>query len=334
MSGRVSLPPLPAPRTVAAWWTTLAPLGPTALLAGWFTVLRTEVLVEASVLVPLDPITSAVLAVVATADGMTAAAVDRILRLGEPRVRSALAAASHLGYVTTESTRLTLTDTGRAALANGLATPSRSRRRFAFRDGHSLPLPDPGPLLVGPTQTTTLGMGTGWQLVVDATARSPQWKADAQFSTDFERVVAASELSGPERWRAVPAEGTDAFAAVIVSTQAGDVAGFVAAAPDWVLASVPTFEFRGEAASAAFPELFGAASEDDVRGAWLSWAKSRTVPLEPATVSLNGHTLTVTVSAEFRDWLQANRADVFAGGTWVWIGEGEVRRAAVLDIRV
>lgn len=344
MTGRASSPPVPAPRAVASWWTTLAPLGPTALLAGWFTILRVEVLVESSILVPLDPITSAILAVVASADGATAVAVDRVLRLGEARVRATLAAAGHLGYATEQSSgdaiRYTLTDAGRAALDHGLTSPIRSRRRFAFRNGQYLPLSDPGPLLLGHAQATSMGAGAGSRLVAAATARSPQWKADAHFPTDFQRVVAMEELPGPQRWQAVPGECPDAFQAVIVFAHAVGtprVLGFPTASPDWPLAPTPIVEFRGEPARAAFPELFDTQPINDSRGAWLGWAKSRSVPLEPAdaaTVSLDGHKLTVTVTAEFGEWLRANRADVFAGETWVWVGEGDVRRAAVLDVQV
>lgn len=146
------------------------------------------------------------------------------------------------------------------------------------------------------------------------------------------------DLASPETfgWRAVSVHTDDSLTAVVTRTLADGIACFPATGPDWHLPAEPMFAIPSPAARAAFPELFDDLTDTDLRSAWQGWAKGRAVPadeLPGCRVALNGLKLEVTAPPSLMGWLRANRADLFRGDTWVWVGPGPLRRAVALDVR-
>lgn len=320
--------PFPGPKTVAGWWTRFAP-DATALVAGTVAFTRVEVGVTGTEPAPPDPLVAAVLRALAVTGPATAADLDRRLHVGPARVEAALRDAADRG----------LTDPPvRSVYSPGPGTPptdvGRSQRvvkriRLAFRDGQFLPAPDTGPFAVGTGGPSEVHPIREW--VVAAAGRPAAWKRDANFPDIAPDAVAAPEIG----WRGVPLFRPDALTAVVTRTTADGVAVFPAAGPDWHLAGDPLFTLAGEPAAAAFPELFAAPPDADLRAAWQGWAKSRSVPaddLAACRLALSGAKLEVHAPGVLAAWLRANRADVFRGDTWVWVGDGPLRRAAVLVV--
>ncbi|OWK41780.1 hypothetical protein [Fimbriiglobus ruber] len=313
-------------------------------MAGHVTVIHTEVLLETSVRQPLDPLTRAVLTSLPLVAPPTPDGLNSLLQIGEARVATALASARQRGLV--EACRpadavpcLRVTDAGRAALVDGVPDPHWERVRFSFRNGQFVPLP-----AVDLAQSSTAPPGDGpkrgLQLVRAATERPADWRAHACFPVPDGRVVGPGD-DVPEwvRWRAVPIESASEVAVVVAAVGTADesaIVGFVTAPPDWPLADEPTFTMSGPPARAAFPELFAPVAPASLRAAWVGWAKSRAVPadnLNTSQLTLDGDRLVVAVPDRLGTWLRAHRADVFRGDTWVWVGDGPLRRPAQLDVR-
>lgn len=285
-------PAFPAPRVVAGWLKHLSRTRPVhALAAGTITVRWIEAAVRGAATPPSDPLADAVLRARTLRGAVSPAELDRLLHLGEERVA--------------------------AVLREGLARPPGSavRRRFAFRHGVHLPLPDPGPFAV-PVKSGASVRPHGWA-----------WLRD-RLGPDV------GELLAPGDWRAVPLERDDPLT-VVLALDGGTVAVYPTASADAGLPADPTARVEGDAARVAFPELFAAPSDGEPAAAWGAWAASRAVPADdvPSTrVTLDGLRLRLEAPPRLADWLRANRADAFTGGTWVWVGGGAVRRAAELTV--
>jgi hypothetical protein len=325
----VNTPLFPDPRTVAGWWSRLAPA---AVAAGSFTVLRVEVLVETPGDRPLDPLTRAVLAVAATADPPSPPEIARRLGLDDLRTRLVLADAVRSGWLDRAGAeRFHPIPAGREAESAGAAAVRLGRQRFAFRDASFVPLSDPGPLRF----TASRGSAApprGFALVRAAFARPEGWKREAGFPTSA-RLADAEALPESDRWRAVPLEREEAFTAVVASAADGSVTGFLTGPPDWSLGERPAFGLCGAAAREAFPELFADPLGADADAAWREWAAARGAgpdELAECRVRVEGHRLAVDAPARLADRL---RADTSAAEGWVWVGGGPVRRAAVPDVR-
>lgn len=343
MTAAAAAPSPPGPRIAAGLWPRFAPLSPAAVVAGVVPILRVEVLVEAAGRRPLDPLARAVLTALPLADPPTAAGVDRLLSVGEERAEAALAEAGRMGWVEPSPGMrfgVRVSAAGRDALEHGHPADPLARRRFAFRGDHFLPLPDPGPLSFdgAPGSPSSRGPLRGLPLVQTAFGRPDGWKRDAGFPLGGEVIAPTAGAPGNVRWQAVPLESEGPLGLVAVAVSNGGSVrafGFVPAA-DWSLPAEPSFALAGEAARAAFPEVFADPSDADLRAAWLGWAKFRGVPpddLAACAVALDRHRLVVRAPDRLVGWLRAHRADVLACDTWVWVGTGQLRRPAVIDVR-
>jgi hypothetical protein len=231
------------------------------------------------------------------------AAVLRVLHAVGPGTAADLDRALHIGEARVEAAL-------RDAVDRNLADPA-VRRVWTPRPG---PAPSP-PAARAVVRRVTLAVRDGVPL----------------------EPVGPLDLAPPETfgWRAVPVHATEPLTAVVTRTRADGVACFPAG-PDWDLPAGPRFALPPPGAAAAFPELFADPPAADVRAAWLGWAKGRSVPADEAAncpVALGGVKLEVTAPPSLIAWLRANRADVFRGDTWVWVGPGPLRRAAVLDVK-
>lgn len=288
-------PAFPAPRVVAGWLAHLSRSRPVhALAAGTVTVRRIEAALREDAAAS-DPLTRAVHRARAVR-GATPAELDRLLHLGEQRVD--------------------------AVLRDAAGRPGRhavGRRRFAFRNGVRLPLPDPGPFAV-PAWSGPAVRPYGWAWLRERLAA----EGDDLLSPD-------DPAAG---WRAVVLERDDPLTLVLALDADGTVAAYPTASADAELPSEPLLRLEGGAAREAFPEVF-AAPEADSAAAWAGWAASRAVPaddISAARAVLDGLRLRVEPPPRLTDWLRANRAEVFAGEMWLWVGGGPVRRAAALTL--
>lgn len=319
--------PFPGPKTVAGWWTRFAP-DATALAAGTISFTRIEVGVIGTDLAPPDPLIAAVLRALAAGPG-TAADLDRLLHVGPARVEAALRDAAERGLLDAPVRSVYSPRPGPTSSPPAFR-PVVRRIRLAFRDGQFLPAPDTGPFAAATGGPSEVPPVREW--VVAAAGRPTAWKRDANFPDIAPDAVAAPDIG----WRGVPLFRPDALSAVVTRTTPDGIAVFPAAGPDWHLAGDPLLALAGEPAAAGFPELFADPLDADLRAAWQGWAKGRSVPaddLAACRLALNGAKLEVHAPDALAGWLRANRADVFRGDTWVWVGDGPLRRAAVLAVR-
>ncbi len=318
-----STPPFPGTKILAGWWSRFAP-DATALLAGTFPVTRVEIAFRDRELAPPDPLLAAVLRVLHTLGNASAVELDRILHLGEARVEASLRDAVELQLLEPPVRSVYAARLGPAPSPPAFRTVVL-RRMLCFRDGNYLPLP-PGPL-------GSDGEGAGLPVgrwVREAVSRSEEWKRAAQFPLDLRgEHLAEVESDG---WRAIPLVAGECVTGVVVRSKLDAVALFPASGTEWILPAEPTFAI---ACQDAFPELFQSPPESELRAAWQGWARSRSVPTEQLTecgLELDGAKLRVRVPANLEGWLRSNRGDIFRGETWVWVGSGSLRRAAVLEV--
>lgn len=327
----------PGPRTAAGLWSCVAAHSPSAVVAGIVPIHRVEVLVEVDRRAPLDPFTRTLLTAIPLADPPTAIGLDRLLFLGEERVDAALTDACRIGWVeSTGGGRVRVSAEGRDALDRGRPVRPFARRRFAFRNGQYVPLPDSGPILFGAPGSRSSVAPHGLPLVRSACGQTLEWKHAAGFPEVGSVVEPSGHLEDELRWQTIPVEDEELLGLVVMTdTASARVLGFVPAV-DWSLSADPTFTLAGDPGRAAFPEVFTGPSDADCQAAWLGWAKFRGVPPDDLTscgVALHRDRLDVRAPARLIDWLRAHRADVLAGDTWVWVGTGQLRRPAVIDVR-
>ena len=316
-------PAFPSPRVVAGWLKHLAHSRPVhALAAGAVTFTRVEAAFREEVPAPPDPLADNVLRALAIRRTATAADLARLLHLGEPQVAAALREAVRAGRAEAL--------TGQRFRPRPAADrPKRyevGRRRLALRNGRLLSLPDPGPMLV-PAPPGPTAAPRGWSWIRDRLAlHGPD-------------DLPATDLLSPDDpevgWRAVSLERDEFMTLVLALDAGGSLAVYPVTTADAELPAAPALRLDGDAAREAFPEVFAQPTGAERAAAWTGWARSRAVPpddLSAAAVALDGLRLRVEPPPRLADWLRANRADLFAGETWLWVGDGPVRRAAALDV--
>jgi hypothetical protein len=85
-----------------------------------------------------------------------------------------------------------------------------------------------------------------------------------------------------------------------------------------------------------FPALRAEQSQDELRTAWLIWARSRSLPEAEAAacpLGLAGHQVKIQASPAILERLHKTKSDVFKGDTWLLIGDGPLRTAMLLDVQ-
>ena len=318
----------PGPKTIAEWWSRFAPTPSTAILVGWFEIVRVELLVQTVGSRPLDPLARAVLRAVEIADPPTLAGIAERTHLGDVRAMALVRTLAEVGALelreSGSQTHVALTDLGRQILRTGeVPTAVRTRRAIALRNGECLSVPEswgfkpiglPGPVAAAAVSDEALRRAV-------ASAFNPP-------------VRLADNLPTADRWRAVRIERSEWWPLVVVGLADGaDV--YLANAADWSLPNDRTFAISAEPARDAVPELIAAPSAADLDKAWIQWANSRAAThdeLQNCRTAFSGQHLEVSTPPALFDWLQANRAHVFAGDTTILIGEGVVRRVGILRV--
>lgn len=311
----------PSPRVLVGWLKHLSHSRPVhALAAGTVAVTWVEAAFREEVAAPIEPLTDAVLRALALRGTAAPAELDRLLHLGESRVAVALRDATRGGLADP------LAD-GRYRARPEVDRPKRyavRRHRLAVRNGRPLPLPDPGPFAV-PAPPGPSSSPRRWAWLHDMLARR---ETDSPPAADF-----LSPDSPDGGWRAVPLVRDDAMTAALALDGDGVLSVYPIA--DGELSGEPVLRLAGDTAREAFPEAFADPPTAELMAAWAGWARSRAVPAEETAdvrVTLDGLRLRVELPPRLTDWLRANRADVFAGETWLWVGDGPVRRAAALTV--
>lgn len=313
---------LPAGRVVLSWWRDLAGLSPRRMWFGHLILHQVEVLVEAAVSRPLEPL----------AVGLW----GRLSRKGGPVPFEALLGETALDPYLLHSVLHDLA--GRSLAAQGpdgwravgegpssTVAPTRTERRtFPFADARPpvyLPLP--------PGLTTPLPPPPGWRFDLAALKacidESAEWKAKHGFPAEVLRLVPAES-----EWRAVavdePAQGLILF----VETAGGVALGYAVRAEAWTLTAEPAFRVTAE----VLPALGGEPSADAWRQAWQAWSQQRSLPggeVEACRLEPSGHRLVVRAPGKLLDRLKSAKSEALKGEAWVLAGGGRVRAAATLD---
>lgn len=333
----MSLPTLPGAKAVAGWLARFPTA--TAIAAGRLPITWVDLPHRVRELAPPDPLLAATLRAAAhlaartPPEAPTPAALDRLLRVGEARVAAALHDAEFSPGSSIAASDEKAPAFGPRHLEPPAFRTAIRRTRLAFRDGAFLPLPDPGAL--GPGLESPAGSAPVLDWVRDAANRPREWKQAAGFPPDLgPGDLLPPGADGRFTGATVPLVQFDEVTAVVLRTPDRAIA-FATAGPDWILPGDPTFTVVDARTSEAFPELDADPTPGEAAAAWEAWAKSRSVPgddLPACRSTASGLRLAVEAPPRLATWLKTHRADLFRGDTWLWIGNGPLRRAATLHV--
>jgi hypothetical protein len=311
--------------TLARWWGRLAPRRPRALWAGHLDLTHLDALARVACPGPLDPLHRLLLRAVAATAPATPDRLDARLGLGRAALAQWLRAMDRAGLARDVGPGYALTPAGEAALATGTAArPAWERRRFTFADvpggePHFLPwAAPPGP------PAAAGGATARW--LTDAVGRPADWKARYGFPADVAGIELAAAGAGPEAWRRVVVAHAERVpvALAVVAPDGGveQLVGFVPRGGDIDLAAPAVSLATGW--DVPFPELAREPTADELRAAWHEDCAAR--GLTPADADGCGlewenGCLRVHADADLRGRLAA-------GGGWLLVGAGRLRRAA------
>jgi hypothetical protein len=339
MNALASLP-YPGGRTLAAWWRLLAARNPLAVWVGYLFLHRVEALVHLHDEGHVEALARTLLHAVSLENGTPSPLLPRLharLHL-EPallrRLLGALAGDGLLAQPTEGAWRLT--PAGRQALEHGDYPRTRPERRvFHFVEPLS-------PGAARPPQFVALAgaavqpwaAGDDWKFDVaalrDCLGRPAVWKERNGFPADVVEVAAGV----PADWQHVIVDRPERMLAVLV--QVGPQLQVFAARPDvWTLQASEAVLVFDESWPETFPELTEGPAPEQQRQAWLAWSEARGVAAadaEACALELADERLRVTAPPPVVESLRAARGDAIKGEAWLLIGDGPVRRAAVLEL--
>jgi hypothetical protein len=305
---------LPAPRLLSQWWNQFKPQ---QILVGTVTVLRIEALVaRPSPRIP-SALIKALLDARSHAPQATANGLDEILGLGLVRTQLLLRQAEEAGWLGPD--------------AASLKTWNYERQRFSIRGTGLLPLPDPGHFEWDTPSKDYRVADASWETLQQNLNEEPLWRTVLNLEDELRLVEPRKPAANLDVGLTIPWERCESMPVVLV--EAEEVHGYFVRSLDWSLNQQPDFSLNSKLAARTFPELHGKIDEFDLHNVWQSWAKSRLIPLQELDQTQlhyeNGE-IFVTPAAVLREWLQANRADVFNSEIWLWVGSGELKRSARL----
>ncbi|MCI0457064.1 MAG: hypothetical protein L0Z62_08800 [Gemmataceae bacterium] len=345
----------PGSRALAAWWRHLAPLHPQAVWIGHLPLHRVEALVKLLRPRHADRFTRFVLealhqepcrpggAAGSLAEGEQLTRLDERFHIGRPLLRQVLRGLHAEGLVRpAEGGCFTLTPLGEQALEQGQYPHTEQERRgFHFveprRAGdapHYLNLNSHGGLLSPAAEERWFDVATLHRCL----ARPAEWKQRYGFPAEVSAIVTAEAVEGPA-WRQVIVDRAERLVAVMVplTEELGSrkLLGFGVRQEGWILHGAEPAFVVCQRWDELFPELTADLPAGAWREAWLAWCRPRSIPegeADTCTLEAQGARLLVRAPAQLIERLRAARSDAIKGEAWVLVGEGALRRAALLEL--
>lgn len=342
----------PGTRALAAWWKQHAGQQPRAMWVGHLVLHRLEALVRVErlhhpELLSLHLLQALLLEAYSAHPTSNQAALflralDARLHLGTALIHRLLTSLAVEGLAQQGQGRWSPTSLGEQVLAGGTYPRAHEERRtFYFRELRAFESSaDHAPhfldLQNGFAQQSS---GESWEFPVEhlhaCLEESPEWKSRFGFPNDVCAVLTA-EQEAPESWRRIIVDRPERLLCALfrVEDPTPRLLGFGARQEGWTLQSQePAFVVKDEWAE-VFPELTAPPTEVELEQSWVAWSRQRGLPLDEAeacTLRLEEDRLRVQAPASLMERLRSSRSDVLRGEAWVLIGEGAIRRAAVLE---
>jgi hypothetical protein len=333
----------PGGRTLAAWWRQLADRQPRALWASHLLLHHLEALVERTEQRRPDPIDLVILKVLVIFPGAGLDRLDQSLHMGPQMLGQVLRGLSRDGLVEQKGAGWNVSALGKQAL-NGGEYPRhvQERRRFYFRVAapdrrpHFLPLHRAGPEPYRPAASWSFDP----QLLQTAVSETPQWKLAYGFPLDVEKIVPQKPPPAhpfmPGEWKRVILDRPERLLAAMIQTtgEGGEhLLTFGVRQENWTLTPDEPVMTLGPVWPEVFPDATQAPPEAECRQAWQEWCQTHglgEVASEASTVAVQGHLLQVTGSERLKSACTGAMRDE----SWLLIGTGLIRRAALLKIVV
>jgi len=231
----------------------------------------------------------------------------------------------------------TPTAEGQQVIAGEMPLPSlRERRTFYFAE----PLPSgAAPHFISLDRPSTSGWRAAedWRFDVgvlrDCVEKSPEWKRRHGFPVE---VVGLGNPAG-EAWEQVVIDRPEQMLALFVlsGSDAGEetLLGLGVQPDGWRLQADRPVLRLGEGWQEVLPELAEEPPPDAWRQAWRAWGQAHGLPLaevEACSLEQKGVRLRVMAPQPLAERLHSSRGDL-KGETWVFAGEGRLRRAALIE---
>lgn len=337
-------PAFPTGKTLASWWTQLAPWQPQFLWVAHLLVHQVEALVTAFRQHPLDPLSAAVLRAIRSFPGSALGPLNEHLGLGRQVLARALPALQSEGLVAAAGTGWNATPLGERALTQGdYSGPYLERRSFTFVAA-STPDRPPHYLALPPAALTPCLPPPDWHfepaVLQDCLDRPAKWKARFGFPTDIQRIGDhEAAAAGRPTWRQVMLDRAERLTAVLVraAPESGPerLLGFAFRPDGWHLqAQEPLFALETDW-HAVFPGLAEDVPSEEWRHAFRAWAESRGLKgpeIEGCPLVRVGHRLQVVLGPRALDRLRSSRSDALKGLAWLLAGEGRIRPAVQIEV--
>jgi hypothetical protein len=328
----------PGPRAYHNWLRELSSLQPRRLWLSHLLVHRVEALVAVARPGRLETFPLALLRrlFVSTSSAAVVAALER-LHFDRQFVLPLLRELTAAGLLHADGGTWTLTAAGQQALQQDAYTHRvQERRVFYFVDN-----PGGAPRYLPLTHTAgpVVDLGGDWIFepahLRDCVQRATVWKQRIGFPVDVEAV-----LDEPaEDWRQVILDRAEHAPLLFVETSSngeGSLLGFLVRCDNWALQREPPALTLRTDWHELLPDFAESFSQEAWREAWWAWYQTRQLPAADATawpVEYADCKVRVKASKAFVEQLKAARHEVLRGETWLTIGAGRTRAAALLEIR-
>lgn len=346
MTGASPLP-FPSSRTLAAWWRQLEALRPREWHVGHLFLHRIEAAVSRAELEPLPSFDRLLLRALDFGghEGIRLGELEKRLSYPAPLLGQALRSLQTRQLLeVTASHSWRLTDLGGKTMEAGSTRHlGAGRSTFCFCESRQADGSRRGPPSFLPLRETPLvrpwrpdpsfSFDPAW--LRDCAHRDAAWKEAHGFPAEVLDLLPPFASNGAEvdlpAWRRVVIDRPEEISVVLVRTD-DHLLGFPIHPADWRLEmSEPILRLP---ATTALP-LLGEVSAQECRDAWLAWAGPRSLPADDVaacTLRLDGIALWVHAPPRLVEMLRQGKSDVLKKEAWLHLGQGEVRRAARLEL--
>jgi hypothetical protein len=334
----------PGSKTLSAWWSQLAPFGPSQLWVGHLFIHRLEVLAEVVQAVAVDGLQLVLLRAFAleesagSPDFPVLERLDRHLHLGSGVIGRLLGDLRAEGLLL-PGDAAALSPSGRAALVQG-QYPRRGwqRRELVFverlrPDGSRALPPHFLALTAAPAQRWQPDAGVGFDLawVKQSSVQAQAWKQTFAFPEEVQDIADPQDAGiDPPAWQRVAVDRPERLLAALIAVGQGGtekILVFAAQQDGWLLRGSSPIGALAWPGRQEFPDL---AELGNWSRPWQDWCLARqfsTADAQACTLTHGGHRLEVLAPAALHARLATGKSDLLKGDTWLLAGDGYVRAA-------